>query len=136
VERAFFVYMRPHRWNMYIPAVYIQGISYSRLLADFQCTMGVFNFNFRIRRNVHFSKYNLRPPQQLGISFVDNEISFVRIADLFCILYRFLKICKICSFDPIYPPLSIFYYLSFKTYLLKPILQNLSSNTYPLVDFV
>jgi len=121
---------------VHVPVVHVQRISNSRPPANFQCTTGAFNSNFRIRRNVHFSKHNLRPPQQLGISFVDCGISFARIADFFCILYRSLKNYKVCGFDPTYPPLPILQYLFFKTYLLEPILQNLSSRTYPPIDFV
>ncbi len=132
----FFAYVRPHRWNVHVPVVHVQRISNSRPPANFQCTTGAFNSNFRIRRNVHFSRHNLRPPQQLGISFIDCGINFVRIADFFCILYRFLKNYQIYGFDPTYPPLPILQYLSSKTYPLEPILQNLSSRTYPLIDFV
>ncbi len=107
VERAFFAYVRPHRWNMHVPVVHVQRISNSRSPANFQCTTGAFNSNFRIRRNVHFSRHNLRPLQQLGISFVDCGISFARIADFFCILYRSLKNYKVYSLDPTYPPLPI-----------------------------
>src|SRR6266566_5760171 len=95
----------------------MQGISNSRPPANFQCTTNAFNSNFRIRRNAHLSKYNLKPPQQLNISFVDYIISFIRIADFFYILYLPLKKLQIYGFNP--------------TYLLKPILQNLSSRTYP-----
>ena len=122
VERAFFVYMRLHRWNVHVPVVYMQGISNSRPPANFQCITGAFNSNFRIRWNVHFSKHNLRPLQQLGISFVDCGISFTRIADFFCILYRFLKNYKVCGFDLTYPLLPILQYLSSKTYPPEPIL--------------
>src|SRR6266699_2668072 len=77
VERAFFAYVRPHRWNVHVPVVHMQRISNSRPPANFQCTTSAFNFNFLIRRNVYFSKYNFRLPQQLGISFVDCGISFI-----------------------------------------------------------
>ncbi len=117
VERAFFAYMRPHRWNIYVPVVHIQRISNSRPPANFQCTTSAFNSNFRIRRNAHLSKYNLRPLQQLDISFVDCGIGFIRIVDFFCILYLFLKNCKFAA-----STLSILYYLSFNTYPSKPIL--------------
>src|SRR6266699_5189781 len=95
----------------------MQGISNSRPPANFQYTTDALNSNFRIRRNVYLSRHNLKPPQQLDISFIDCEISFIRIADFFCILYLPLKKLQIYGFDP--------------TYLLKPILQNLSSRTYP-----
>ncbi len=127
MERAFFAYMRPRRWNMHVPVVHVQRISNSRPPANFQCTTGTFNSNFRIRRNVHFSRHNLRPPQQLGISFIDCGISFVRIVDFFCILYRSLKNCKFAA-----STLLILHYLSFNIYPLKPIFQNLSFRTYPL----
>src|SRR6266699_591157 len=136
MKRAFFVYIRSYRWNVYVPVVYMQRISNSRPPANFQYTAGTFNSNFRIRRNVHFSRYNLRLSQQLGISFIDCGISFVRIADFFYILYRSLKNCQVYSFDPTYPPLSILQYLSFRTYPPEPIFQNLSSRTYPPIDFV
>ncbi len=132
----FFAYVRPYRWNVHVPVVHMQGISNSRPLANFQCTTGAFNSNFRIRRNVHFSRYNLKPPQQLGISFIDCGINFIRIVDFFYILYRSLKNYKVCGFDFTYSPLPIFQYLSSKTYPLEPILQNLSSRTYPPIDFV
>src|SRR6266699_6556436 len=132
VECAFFVYVRLYWWNVYVPVVYVQRISNSRSSANFQCTTDAFNSNFRIRRNMHFSKHNLRPLQQLGISFTDCKISFVRIDDFFCILYRSLKNYQVCGFDPIYPLLPILQYLSSKTYPPEPILQNLSSRTYPL----
>ena len=127
VEHTFFVYIRPYRWNVYIPVVNVQRISNSRSSANFQCTTGVFNFNFRIRRNVHFSRYNLKPLQQLGISFINCRISFVRIVDFFYILYLFLKNYKFLA-----STLPIFHYLFFNIYPLKPILQNLSFKTYPL----
>src|SRR6266699_2059263 len=114
----------------------MQRISNSQPPANFQCTTDTFNSNFRIRRNIHFSKHNLRLPQQLDISFVDYGISFIRIADFFCILYRSLKNYKVYSFEFIYPPLLILQYLSSKTYPPKPILQNLSSRTYPPIDFM
>ncbi len=119
VKRAFFAYMRPHRWNVHVSVVHMQRISNSRPPANFQCTTDAFNSNFRIRRNVHFSRHDLRPPQQLGISFVNCGISFVRIVDFFYILYRFLKNCKVCGFGSTYPSLPIFYYLSSKTYPLE-----------------
>ncbi len=122
VERAFFAYIRPRRWNVHVPVVHVQRISNSRPQANFQCTTDVFNSNFRIRWNIHFSRYNFRPLQQLGISFVDCGISFARIADFFYILYCSLKNYKVYSFDPTYLPLSIFQYLSFKTYPPEPIL--------------
>ncbi len=121
---------------VHIPVVHIQGISNSRPPANFQCTIGAFNSNFRIRRNIHFLRFNFKPLQQLDISFIDCEISFVRIVDFFCILYRFLKNCKVCSFDSIYLPLPILHYLSFKTYPPEPILQNLSSRTYPPIPIL
>ncbi len=136
MEHTFFVYMRPCRWNVYVLVVHMQRISNSRPPTNFQCITDAFNSNFRIRRNVHFSKHNLRPPQQLGISFVDCGISFTRIADFFYILYRSLKNYKVCGFDFTYLLLPIFQYLSSKTYSLKLIFQNLSSRTYLLIDFV
>ncbi len=136
MERTFFAYIRPYRWNVHVPVVHMQGISYSRSPANFQCTTSAFNSNFRIQWNVHLSRYNLKPPQQLGISFVDCKIDFVRIADFFYILYLLLKKLQIYSFDPTYPSLPILQYLFSKTYPLEPILQNLSSRTYPPIDFV
>ncbi len=136
VKRAFFAYVRPCRWNVHVPVVHMQRISNSRPPANFQCTTGIFNSNFRIRRNMHFSRHNLRPLQQLGISFVDYGISFAWIADFFYILYRSLKNYKVCSFDSTYPPLSILQYLSSKIYPLEPILQNLSFKTYLSIDFI
>ncbi len=132
VERAFFAYVWLRRWNVYVPVVHMQRISNSRPPANFQCTTGAFNSNFRIRRNMHFSRYNLKPPQQLGISFIDCGISFVRIVDFFYILCRSLKNYKVYGFDLTYLLLLILQYLSFKIYPLEPILQNLSSRTYPL----
>ncbi len=122
VERAFFAYVRPHRWNMHVSIVHVQGISNSRPPANFQCTTGAFNSNFRIRRNVYFSRYNLRPLQQLGISFVNCGINFIRIVDFFYILYLLLKKLQVYGFDFTYLPLPILQYLSFKIYPLKPIL--------------
>ncbi len=95
-----------------------------------------FNSNFRIRRNVHFSRHDLRPLQQLGISFIDCGISFVRIADFFYILYRSLKKLQSLRLRPYlssttYPPLPILHYLSSTTYPPLPILHYLSSTTYP-----
>ncbi len=121
VEHAFFAYIRPHRWNVHVPVVYMQRISNSRPSANFQYTTNAFNSIFWIRRNMHFSKHNLRPLQQLGISFVNCRINFARIADFFCILYCSLKNYKVCSFDPTYPLLFILQYLSSKTYLPEPI---------------
>ena len=117
VERAFFVYIQPRRWNVYVSVVHVQRISNSRPSANFQCTIGAFNSNFRIRQNVHFSKHNLKSPQQLGISFIDCRISFVRIVDFFYILYFFLKNCKFVA-----STLPIFHSLSSNTYPLEPIL--------------
>src|SRR6266699_2606377 len=97
----------------------------------FSVPRGAFNFNFRIRRNAYFSRHNFRPPQQLGISFIDCGISFARIADFFYILYLSLKNCKFTA-----STLSILHYLSSKTYPPEPILQNLSSRTYLPIDFV
>jgi len=111
MERAFFVYIRPHRWNIHVPVVHMQGISNSRPPVNFQCITSAFNSNFRIRRNTHLSRHNFRLSQQLGISFVDCRISFVRIADFFYILYLSLKYCK----------LRFRFYLSSITYPLIPI---------------
>ncbi len=119
MEHAFFVYIRPHQWNVHVPVVHIQRISNSQPPANFQCTTGAFNSNFRIRRNIHFSRHDLKPLQQLVISFINCRIKFVRIADFFYILYRSLKNCKVCSFDPTYLLLLILHYLSSKTYLLE-----------------
>ncbi len=132
----FFAYIRPHRWNMYVPVVHMQRISNSRPPANFQCTTDAFNSNFRIQRNIHFSRHNLKPLQQLGISFINYRISFIRIVDFFYILYRSLKNCQVCGFNSTYLLLPIFQYLSFKTYPSEPIFQNLSSRTYPPINFV
>src|SRR6266699_2561415 len=121
----FFAYVPPRRWNVHVPVVHVQRISNSRPPANFQCTTAVFNSNFRIRRNVHFSRHNLRPPQQLCISFVDCGISFARIADFFYILCRSLKITKFAA-----STLPILHYRSSNTYPPEPILQNLSSSRF------
>ncbi len=121
VKRTFFVYVRPRRWNIYVPVGHMQRISNSRPPANFQCITDTFNSNFRIRRNMHFSRYNLKPLQQLGISSINYEISFARIAVFFYILYRSLKNYKVYGFDLTYLPLPILQYLSSKTYPLEPI---------------
>ncbi len=122
VERTFFAYIRPRRWNVHVPVVHMQRISNFRPPANFQYTTNAFNSNFRIRWNIHFSKHNLKPLQQLRISVIDCGISFVRIVNFFYILYCSLKKLQIYSFNPTYPPLPILQYLSSKTYPPEPIL--------------
>src|SRR6266699_3421250 len=114
-----FAYVRPHRWNVHVPVVHMQRISNSRPPANFQCITGAFNSNFRIRRNAHLSRHNLRPPQQLDISFVDCRISFVRIVDFFYILYLSLKNYKVCGFDSTYLPIPILQYLFYTQYAVE-----------------
>src|SRR6266566_9335689 len=46
LERVFFGYVRPHRWNVHVPAVHMPKFSNTRLPANFLCTTGTPDFNF------------------------------------------------------------------------------------------
>src|SRR6266699_1356168 len=46
LERAFFGHVRPHRWNVHVPAAHMPKISNTRLPANFLCATGAPDFNF------------------------------------------------------------------------------------------